>query len=426
MRKANWTTASLSSIGTIVTGKTPSIENARYWDGDIPFVTPADFDGHPYVADTERYVTKEGARIARLLPPGAVLVTCIGNIGKVLIAPCDVATNQQINAVICHGDFVPEFVAGAIALRENDLRGLAGMTTLPIVNAKNFGRLSISHPPKKQQQRIAEILSTIDEAIEQTEALIAKTQQIKAGLMHDLFTRGVTADGQLRPPREEAPQLYHKWAPEYVPSTWSRERLGDVTPESSPICYGIVQPGEHKPEGIPVVAIYNLNADFTTIHKSSSEIENAYVRSRIRGGDVLLSIKGSIGRVDVTPTGFIGNISRDVARIRPRPDVHPRYLRYALESPYLQSTLARISVGTTRAELSIGRLKQVHIYLPPEPEQAVIADRLAFVDESIQAERGALTKLREQKLGLMADLLTGRVLVSRLGQALAAEVDANV
>jgi type I restriction enzyme S subunit len=72
----------------------------------------------------------------------------------------------------------------------------------------------------EQQRRIAEILGTVDEVIEQTEALIAKQQQVKAGLMHDLFTRGVTATGTLRPPPAEAPHLYQDSPLGPIPKEW--------------------------------------------------------------------------------------------------------------------------------------------------------------------------------------------------------------
>lgn len=265
--------------------------------------------------------------------------------------------------------------------------------------------------PLPDQQRIADILSTLDDAIEQTEALIAKTQQIKAGLMHDLFTRGVLPNGQLRPPRDEAPKLYRESPLGWIPKEWEVESFGSVTPDGAPICYGIVQPGEYHHDGVPVVAIFNLNTDYSSLHRSSGVIESAYVRSRIREGDVLLSIKGSIGRADVTPPEFSGNISRDVARIRPRAGIQSLWLRYALESKPVQSLLGRISVGTTRQELSIGRLKQVQIAIPPEPEQDRIARRLASSDANACGERDSLSKLERLKRGLMHDLLTGRVRV---------------
>jgi type I restriction enzyme, S subunit len=76
-----------------------------------------------------------------------------------------------------------------------------------------------------EQQKIRSILSTIDQTIAQTEALIQKYQQIKAGLMHDLFTRGITPDGKLRPPREQAPELYRESAIGWIPKEW---RIGLV------------------------------------------------------------------------------------------------------------------------------------------------------------------------------------------------------
>lgn len=262
----------------------------------------------------------------------------------------------------------------------------------------------IPFAPPDEQRRIAEIRLSVDAAVLQTKALIRKMQLVKAGLMQDLLSRGIADDGRLRPVQEEAPELYQEWGSGHIPAGWTLERLGDLTPDANPICYGIVQPGEHVPDGVPVVAIYNLNSDFTATHRSSARIEQSYVRSRIRAGDVLLSIKGTIGRVDVVPAGSDGNISRDVARIRPRSGLQPAYLRYALESEPMQRFLERISVGTTRAELSIGRLKDVLVPIPPESEQVAIAEVLRHADIGLTTEREKLSKLGMLKSGLMTDL----------------------
>ena len=77
-----------------------------------------------------------------------------------------------------------------------------------------------SCPRLPEQRKIARILSTVDDLIERTEALIAKYRAIKQGLMHDLLTRGVDASGRLRPPREEAPGLYRESAVGWVPREW--------------------------------------------------------------------------------------------------------------------------------------------------------------------------------------------------------------
>lgn len=96
------------------------------------------------------------------------------------------------------------------------------------LNQAELREILIPKPPEIVQRQIAEILSTVDEAIEQTEALIAKYQQIKAGLMHDLFTRGVTPDGKLRPTRAEAPHLYKDSPLSRIPKEWDTARFVEL------------------------------------------------------------------------------------------------------------------------------------------------------------------------------------------------------
>ncbi len=103
----------------------------------------------------------------------------------------------------------------------------------------------------------------MDEAIEQTEALIVKYQQIKAGLMHDLFTRGVTPNGKLRPPRSEAPQLYKKSPLGWIPKEWDYQTLDDLLAKtacpmrSGPFGSALLK-DELTEEGIPLLGIDNV------------------------------------------------------------------------------------------------------------------------------------------------------------------------
>jgi type I restriction enzyme S subunit len=117
------------------------------------------------------------------------------------------------------------FLAHAIEQNLGYLHRRSQGSTFLAIGSGDLASLPVPALPMGQQRRIAEILSTVDEAIEQTEAMIEKTKTIKAGLMHDLFTRGVTKDGQLRPPREEAPQLYKESLLGWIPNEWTCDRL---------------------------------------------------------------------------------------------------------------------------------------------------------------------------------------------------------
>ena len=98
---------------------------------------------------------------------------------------------------------------------------------------KDFERVRSFFPPLSEQRKIARILTTLDNLIENTETLIAKYQAIKQGMMHDLFSRGVDARGHLRPPQAEAPDLYKQSGLGWIPKSWQANRLGDVCETAS-------------------------------------------------------------------------------------------------------------------------------------------------------------------------------------------------
>jgi type I restriction enzyme, S subunit len=195
-----------------------------------------------------------------------------------------------------------------------------------------------------------------------------------------------------------------------IPEDWDDLPLEEITKEDSPICYGIVQVGPYTPNGVPVLAIKNLNSDYATnIHCASVGVERPYARSRIRPEDVLVSVKGTTGRVGIVPLGFHGNISRDLARLRLREEIVSRFVFQMLQSDLAQRRLATAVVGTTRMELSIAILKKVRILLPPtKAEQEAIAEALSDADALIESMEQLIAQKRQIKQGTMQELLTGK------------------
>jgi type I restriction enzyme S subunit len=190
---------------------------------------------------------------------------------------------------------------------------------------------------------------------------------------------------------------------------WFEALLEEVTRPDAPIGYGIVQPGPYVPGGIPVIAIRDLpKPAMQAVHRSSPHIESQYRRSRVTPGDILISVKGTTGRVGLVPDGFEGNISRDVARVRLREEQEPRYWFQLLRSAEVQTTLQLAAVGTTRQELSIGTLKKLSFRFPDRNEQERVAEILADADELIASIERAIAKKQAIKQSLMQQLLTGR------------------
>jgi type I restriction enzyme S subunit len=186
--RAGWTRAPLARVGRVVTGSTPSTREPSHWGGSIPFVTPGDLGGARVIHTTQRSVTEQGAKGGRLLPAGAVLVTCIASLGKNGIAGVPCVTNQQINALLCNAEVVPEFVYYSLAHCAERLRALAGTTSVPIVSKGRFERLELALPPRAEQVRIASALASVDDALDSNLQCLAQQAELKTGLLHALLS----------------------------------------------------------------------------------------------------------------------------------------------------------------------------------------------------------------------------------------------
>ena len=300
---------------------------------------------------------------------GDVLVTKAGprnRVGVVCYVPSTrnrlVVSGKMIGLRPNKKRVLPEILSGLIS-RTEPQKYIQDRTTGMAESQVNFANevlldTPLCVPPITEQAVIAKIIRCIDVSIQQTNAIVEKLKQVKQGLLDDFLTQGVDANGKLRPSYEQAPQLYKKSLLGVIPKEWEVCRLEDMT--KAPICYGIVQVQLFVPTGVPVLAIKNLLGDYINgINRTSPRIEGSYSRSRVTAGDVLISIKGTIGRIGVVPKHFSGNISRDIALLRPADTVRTEFLAQLLRSPVGQKILSLAQVGTTRAELSIAPLKKL-------------------------------------------------------------------
>ena len=183
-----WQIAELSKIGDIVTGTTPSTSIKKFWGEGLPFITPSDFSGNKYVIKTGRTVTKEGAEIGRINPRNSVLVVCIASVGEVAMSSEESITNQQINSIVCNIRSNSHYVYYAMSFNKKRLKRWAGITTSPIIKKSFFGIFPLPLPPLPEQQKIAEILGTVDKRLGGLRNRKEKLEKLKKGLMDDLLT----------------------------------------------------------------------------------------------------------------------------------------------------------------------------------------------------------------------------------------------
>ncbi|WP_223479039.1 restriction endonuclease subunit S [Oricola indica] len=194
-----------------------------------------------------------------------------------------------------------------------------------------------------------------------------------------------------------------------IPPDWKLSTLEELTEPSTPIRYGVVQIGPHVPNGIPIVPIKHIDRiGSAELHHASRDIEKKYKNSRVKGGDILLSVKGTIGRVGIVPEHFVGNIAREIARIRPNQKVEARFLAQLLAAAHTQRRIETATVGTTRREFSIATVRDFQVAVPSRKEQCRISDILTTWDRAIEATEKLIANSELQKRALMQQLLTGK------------------
>ena len=314
---------------------------------------------------------------------------------------------------------------------------LANGSTRYGLSYQSIARTPIRLAPLPQQQRIAEILSTVDEAIEQTEALITKTQQIKTGLMHDLFTRGVTTDGQLRPPREEAPHLYKESPLGWIPMEWETEHLvhrrQQIRPHIKTGPFGSSLKLEHwVDEGVPVITIGSLGegefiqSQLLFVSEATADRLREY---RLSEGDIVFSRVADVGRSAVITEDEVGWImSSNLMRISlDSAQVVAAFLQALLAYDSRVRAQIRATINTGGREIANSAiLNRLFFSWPERDEQERIVERFGALEARRRCLIEDLEKLQLQKTGLMHDLLTGSVQVAITPNSSAAEVAANV
>jgi len=262
-------------------------------------------------------------------------------------------------------------------------------------------------PPLPEQKKIAEILSTVDEDIRKTDEIIAKTQELKKGMMQQLLTRGI---GHTRFKKTEIGE---------IPEDWEVVRLEQLMEE--PLKNGINYTKSDFGFGTKFVNVLDIFCESVIDNKKLNRInisQKAINNYKLKTGDILI-VRSSLKREGVgypalfqednEPVVFCGFI----IRIRPNKNIlHPFYLLDYLRSPQARERLVSKSGTVAITNVNQTNLKNLKVPLPKEiEEQQKIAEILSTIDEKIEIERKRKEKLEELKKGLMQDLLTGKVRV---------------
>lgn len=283
----------------------------------------------------------------------------------------------------------------------------------------DFKTAPVKLPPLAEQARIAEILDTLDIAIHRTEAIIAKLKQVKQGLLHDLLTRGIDANGELRPPQSQAPHLYKSSLLGWIPVGWQVRELVS--------CVQKIADRDHTTpryvrEGVLMVSPVNLSDDEWIDFEHAKRIsarDHAVNRKKtdLEPGDLIIHrIGAGLGQVRLISSKMpTFSILHSMAQIRPNPaTMSGRFMLWALRDTRVQVQIEHGTQSIGVPDLGLDKIGALQIVVPELTEQRLISAALNSLQAKIHACNAELHKAKLTKLGLMDDLLTGRVRVTPL------------
>jgi type I restriction enzyme, S subunit len=314
---------------------------------------------------------------------------------------------------------VPSFIRCFLASDRGQQALLADAVQLAQANL-SLGQIAktwVPLPPIPEQRHITAVLDTVNEAIAKAEAVIAKLQQVRAGLLHDLLTHGLDEHGQLHDPIVH-PEHFQDSSLGRIPYTWRVAQLREVADIASGVTLGRNLNGAGILE-LPYLRVANVQdgyldlADVKTIKIFPGELD----RFRLRRGDVLMNEGGDYDKLgrgtvweDQIPVCLHQN---HVFRVRCRPDVLNYYFLAAVSGSEIGKRyfLRSSKQSTNLASINSTQLNAFEIPLPSLAEQEAIVKILKAQDDQLTAETRGLVKLHALKSGLMADLLTGCIRV---------------
>lgn len=385
----------IGDLGDIYTGNTPSKKNMEFYDSeDIMFIKPDMLEFNiAKIEKANEYISEKAREKARIIPKGSLLVSCIGNIGKLGINNEEVAFNQQINAII-HNDKIisSKYLAYVIKYNQKKLESIANTAVVPIINKNQFSEFELLiHKDLEIQNKIVDILDKAQKLMDKRKEQIEALDELVKSKFIEMF-------GSQKYPLVKAEDIC-----EYITK--------GTTPKSSEIIE------EYNDDLIPYLKVYNLSFDGSMLFDEKAqyitlETHNKFLaRSKVYPNDILMNIVGPpLGKFAIVPNTFSEwNINQAIAIFRATNKVNPIYLLYSLKQPKVLKPFINSAVGIRQQNLSLLQCRNLEIQLPPLSLQNQFADFVNKVNKLKSEMEKSLKELEDNFNSLMQKSFKGEL-----------------
>lgn len=422
LRVHPWEDVELGNVASITLGGTPSTEVKSFWGGDVPWMSSGEVNKR-HVFDADGRITRSGlmSSNATLVDPPAVAIGLAGQgktRGTVAMVHTQLCTNQSIALIKGNnGRLDTTYLFHNFESRYEELRSRSAGGGRAGLSRDILMKVPVPLPDVAEQRRIAAVLDLVDSAIAKTDAVIAKLRSIRAGLLHDLLTRGLDANGQLRDPLRH-PEQFKPSPLGLIPKEWEMSELLAVSEITSGITLGR-QLDKAGSILVPYLRVANLQDGYIDLSevKTTRILPGEEARFLLAPGDVLLTEGGDIDKLgrgavwkgEIVPCAYQNHIFRvRVNRQILMPEFLGAFLQTSAAKRYFLMHAKRTTSVASVNQTELGRFP---VPIPSPEEQGRIVASLDQQAGIMNREIAARNKLSALKSGLMSDLLSGRVRV---------------
>ena len=405
-----WKCSKIKHHFKIGSGTTPKSDIPSYWDGDIVWITPADFKTDDvYVSEGHRNLTQEGFESSTLeiIPAGNIIFSKRAPIGQVVINSVDLCTNQGCLTAVPLDKSNVKYYRYAMSVATNQFELAGSGTTFKEISATAFGNFILPSPNVSEQKKITEYLdrkcANIDSVIIKQQVIVEKLKEYKISFVTEAVTKGLNKNVPLI-------DSGTAWMGN-VPVGWKKYRIANLYDQTS----------ISGREDLPILTV-SINSGISDSELDEAEQERQFVRSedrtkykRVRPGDLVYNMmrawQGAFGAARVD-----GMVSPAYVTCRPKNNVQidSRFIEYLFRTPIAIEEMHRYSHGVAdfRLRLYWNEFRNIQVCLPDINEQRIIADYIDVmmkkIEYHIRERESIIAKLKLYRSSLIYEIVTGK------------------
>lgn len=408
-----WKAVAISEVAQVVGGGTPPSKDQKCFAAPgqgIPWVTPADLSGYKFqeISRGSRDLTPAGlaACSAKLLPAGAVLFSSRAPIGYVAIARGPVATNQGFKSFVFPDDIDSRFAYYQLKHIKPVAEALATGTTFKELSGSAAAKLPFLLAPGREQKRIADKLDTVLTRVDAINTRLARVTPILKRFRQSVLAAATSG------------RLTEDWRIAHGLKEGAETTLQEICRPDRVITYGVVKLGDETLGGTPCLRTSNvrwLRFELDGMKLIDPNLSAEYGRTVLRGGEVLVNVRGTLGGVAVATDEMAGwNVSREVAVVPVDQSLaSSAYISLWIASDECQQWLTGVTKGVAYTGINIEDLRTLPLKLPLKKEQFEIVRRVetlfAFADRLEASLQTAQTATERLTPALLAKAFRGEL-----------------